>query len=103
MIKVIEDNKNKVAIIIDRINGIINEDIIKEMISIFTEKDNFVNDCTKLRSKANKQLEKLEQILKKQSEPLEDIIIRLETVNQVNYFNGESISGSEKQRFVDKI
>jgi hypothetical protein len=54
MIKVIEDNKNKVAIIIDRINGIINEDIIKEMISIFTEKDNFVNDCTKLRSKANK-------------------------------------------------
>ena len=96
MIKVIEDNKNKVAIIIDRINGIINEDIIKELISIFTEKDNFVNDCTKLRSKADKQQEKLEQILRKQSEPLDDIIIRLETVNQVNYFNGESISGSEK-------
>lgn len=60
MIKVIEDNKNKVNVIIERINGIINDDISKELISIFSEKDNFVNDCTKLRTKADKQHDKLE-------------------------------------------
>jgi hypothetical protein len=103
MIKVIEENKKNVAVIVDRLNRIINDEISKEIVSIFREKDNFVNDCSKLKVKAEKQLDKLEQILKKQLDPLSDIISRLENVNQANYFNGESISGSEKQRFIDNI
>lgn len=54
MIKVIEDNKKNVIIIIDRLNGIINDDISKEIILIFREKENFVNECNKLRTKADK-------------------------------------------------
>ena len=54
MIKVIDENKKNVLIIIDRLNAIINDDISKEIISIFREKENFVNDCSKLRTKADK-------------------------------------------------
>ena len=60
MIKVIEENKKNIIIIIDRLNRIINDDISKELISIFRDKDNFVNDCSKLRIKAEKQHDKLE-------------------------------------------
>jgi hypothetical protein len=48
------------VVIVDRLNGIINDEISKEITSIFREKDNFVNDCSKLRIKADKQIDKLE-------------------------------------------
>jgi hypothetical protein len=60
MIKVIEENKKNVVVIVDRLNGIINDEISKEITSIFRDKDNFVNDCSKLRIKADKQIDKIE-------------------------------------------
>ena len=81
-----------------RLFEIVSQDVIDELTLKYNQKNDLIDECQKLRTKASTLSSKLIQTANKQSDSLKDILDKLEQFNPIN----SSAQNSTKE-FLDKI
>lgn len=67
-----------------RLFEIVSQDVIDELTLKYNQKNDLIDECQKLRTKASTLSSKLIQTANKQSDSLKDILDKLEQFNPIN-------------------
>lgn len=97
--EIIDNAKKETQDIQSRLQEIINAQMLDELMKKYRSKENIIDDCNKVRSKAEKQQTKLAQQLAKHIETVEDQVKKLDMFNPIN----GSGASSQNQEFLDEI
>ena len=98
--ELIDGAKKSAQDILGRLHEIINAELLDEILQKYRNKENIIDECNKVRSKAEKQQAKLTQQLAKQIETVEDQVKKLDMFNPIN---GSSGASTQNQEFLDEI